>query len=101
MRETLLDALTQLKTTVIQTGSAVKHAVVGVAADTKTGAVVAAGTTAGGVWTSNDTVTYAGLILSSCLIAKHLLDIRKLLLEMTIMRVKEAERINKNSPEDH
>ena len=97
MRDDFLGIITHLKIALTQTGGTVKNAALNAAADMKVGAAVAAGTTASGVWTSKDIVTYVGLILSVCLIVKYIVDIKKSLFEMTIMKIKEEERLNRNS----
>jgi len=94
MREGLLDALVHLKMAATQTGGVIKGAVVRASSDLKVGATVAAGTTASGVWTSKDLVTWVGVVLSACLIIKYIVDIKKGILEMEIMRSKEQERLS-------
>jgi len=94
MKEGLLNALAQIKILAVQTGTTTKEAVVFAASDVKVGATVAAGTTASGLWTSKDVVTWVGVALSVCLIIKYIVDIKKSMLEMEIMKHKEEERIN-------
>ncbi len=92
MKDALMDILSTTKVAISQAGGTIKEGLTHAANDMKVGTIVAAGTTAGGAWTGQNLITWTGFVLSVCLIVRYVVDIKKSLVEVDIMKQKELDR---------